>query len=58
MKNNERELNVSFNKSGNGNYTPRIILPIAWIKEMGLDLENRRVKAIFENGEIKIKKLD
>lgn len=54
----ERELNISFNKSGNGTYTPRISLPIAWIREMGIDKENRQVKVTFEDGEIKIKKLD
>lgn len=54
----ERELNISFNKSGNGTYTPRISLPIAWVREMGIDQENRQVKVTFEDGEIKIKKLD
>lgn len=54
----ERELNISFNKSGNGTYTPRISLPIAWIREMGIDQDNRQVKVTFEDGEIKIKKLD
>ena len=58
MEKNERELNITFNKSGNGSYTPRIVLPIAQIKEMGIDSENRKVKATFENGEIKIKKID
>lgn len=54
----ERELNISFNKSGNGTYTPRISLPIAWVREMRIDQENRQVKVTFEDGEIKIKKLD
>lgn len=58
MSDNERELNISFNKSGNGSFTPRISLPIAWIREMGIDQENRKVKVVFENNEIKIKKHD
>ncbi|MPN36095.1 hypothetical protein SDC9_183600 [bioreactor metagenome] len=52
----ERELNISFSKSGSGSYTPRISLPATWIKEMGVDVENRKVLVSFENGEITIKK--
>jgi hypothetical protein len=37
--------------------TSRITLPIAWVKEMGLSPEERDVKLIFENNEIRIKKL-
>ncbi|MGL4731290.1 MAG: PemI [Clostridium sp.] len=54
----ERELNISFNKSGNGTYTPRISLPIAWVREMGIDQDNRKVNVTFEDGEIRIKKSD
>lgn len=54
----KRQLNISFNKSGSGSITPKISLPSTWIREMGLDKENRKVEVMFENGEIKIKKLD
>lgn len=54
----KRELNITFNKSGSGSLTPRISLPMSWIKEMGIDQENRKVEVTFENGEIRIKKLD
>ncbi len=54
----KRKLNVSFNKSGRGSLTTRVTLPIAWIKEMGIDQENREVEVTFENSEIRIKKLD
>lgn len=54
----ERELNISFSKSGSGSYTPRVSLPASWIKEMDIDKENRKVKVTFENNEIRIKKLD
>ena len=52
----ERELNISFSKSGSGSYTPRISLPATWIKDMGIDVENREVLVSFENEEITIKK--
>lgn len=55
---NKRQLNISFNKSGSGSITPKISLPSTWIREMGLDKENRKVEVVFENDEIKIKKLD
>jgi hypothetical protein len=51
-----RNLKISFNKSGAGNLTPKISLPAVWIKEMGIDLENREVEVIFENNEIVIRK--
>ncbi|WP_343101920.1 AbrB/MazE/SpoVT family DNA-binding domain-containing protein [Romboutsia sp. MSSM.1001216sp_RTP31141st1_G3_RTP31141_220114] len=54
----KRNLNVSFNKSGRGSLTTRVTLPIAWIKEMGIDEENRKIEVVFENNEIRIKKLD
>jgi len=43
----ERKLKVLFGKSGNGYLTPRISLPISWIKDMGISQENRNVKVIF-----------
>lgn len=52
----KRNLNVSFNKSGSGSITPRISLPATWIKEMGIDMENREVEVNFENGKIIIVK--
>lgn len=52
----KRELNISFNKSGSGSYTPRISLPAKWIKEMGIDTENRKVIASFKDGKIIIEK--
>lgn len=52
----ERKLNISFSKSGSGSYTPRISLPATWIKEMGIDVENREVLVSFDNEEITIKK--
>lgn len=51
----EREFNISFSKSGSGTYTPRISLPATWIKEMGIDVENRKVLVSFIEGKIIIK---
>lgn len=51
-----RNLKISFNKGGSGSITPRLSLPAIWIKEMGLDLENREVEVAFENNEILIRK--
>ena len=54
----KRELNISFNKSGSGSYTPRISLPATWINEMGIDKENRKVSVTFKDGKIIIEKAE
>ncbi len=54
----KRELNISFNKSGSGSYTPRISLPATWIKEMGIDTDNRKVSVMFKDGKIIIEKAE
>lgn len=57
--NTERILKISFNKSGgtakNG-ITPRLTIPISWIKELGITEENREVIAKLEDGKIIIQK--
>lgn len=56
----KRNLKVSFNKSGGtagkGGITNRITIPTIWIKEMGIDLENREVIATFDGNKIIIEK--
>ncbi len=54
----ERKLNVIFNKSGSGSITPKLNIPMSWIKSMGVSKEDREVIAIFdeEKQEIIIKK--
>lgn len=53
---------VSFNKSGGtarGNaITNRITIPTSWIKEMGIDINNRNVEIIFDGEQILVKKLN
>ncbi len=54
-----RTARVSFNKAGNNSLTPRVILPIKWIREMGLTEDNREIEIIFEDDKtIRIKPLD
>lgn len=53
---NKRDLKITFNKSGAGNITPKISLPALWIKEMGINADDRNIEVTYENGEIRIKK--
>lgn len=54
----ERILNVIFNKSGSGSITPKLNIPMSWIRSMGVSKEDREVQAIYdeEKQEIIIKK--
>ena len=54
----ERKLKVIFGKSGSGSISPRISLPMSWIKDMGLSQEKREVKVEYDENQkiITIKK--
>ena len=52
----ERKVKIIFNKSGAGNITPRVTLPATWIKQLGLNQDNREVKITFDNEKIIISK--
>lgn len=52
----KRKANIMFNKNGNGNLTTRITLPVPWIKDMGLNENNREVLIEYNNEKITIKK--
>ena len=52
----QRKLKISFNKSGSGSISTSIRLPISWIKELGLDQDNRNVEVYFNGDQIIIKK--
>ncbi|WP_447412881.1 hypothetical protein [Clostridium perfringens] len=57
----ERILKVSFNKSGgtagkNG-MTTRVTLPIKWIRYLGINEEDRKIKAKIDGTRIIIEKL-
>lgn len=53
----KRKAKVMFAKAGNG-VNARMIIPIPWLREMGVDSENREVEIIFdkETKEITIKR--
>lgn len=53
-----KELNISYTKSGSGSITSRLSIPISWLKKMGVTQEDRKVEVVFEDNEIRIKKLD
>ncbi|MGL5190596.1 hypothetical protein [Cetobacterium sp.] len=42
-----RDLNLTFVKSGAGNITPRVSLPITWIKHMGMNLDEREIEVTY-----------
>ena len=44
----KRDLKISYNKSGAGNVSARVILPITWVREMGLSQEFPAVIASFD----------
>lgn len=54
----ERILKIIFNKSGSGSITPKLNIPMSWIKNMGVSKEEREVIAKYneETQEIIIKK--
>ncbi len=43
----KRDLNISFQKSGNGK-NARLIIPIPWLRELGITEEERQVELIFD----------
>lgn len=54
----QRELNISFHKSGNGYTTTRLSLPINWVKELGISKDERKVIVTLEDGKITIEKAE
>lgn len=56
----ERILKISFNKSGRGTFTPKIALPISYINDMGITMDDRNVKVMYDENlkEITIKKME
>lgn len=42
-----RDLKMMFSKSGSGNITPRISLPMTWVKHMGMDLDERDIEVTY-----------
>ena len=53
----KRDLNISFQKAWNGK-NARLIVPIPWLRELGITEESRQVELIFdkENNQLILKK--
>lgn len=51
-----KKLNISFLKSGSGSLNSRIMLPITWVRELGLSQEEREVYMYQIGEEIVIRK--
>lgn len=39
---------VSFSKSGSGSLTPRVIVPITWLREMGVTPDDKRINMEYD----------
>lgn len=54
----ERVLKVSWNKSGSGSISPKVLIPIGWLRDMGVNEDDLEIKAIYnrENKKIEISK--
>lgn len=51
-----RKLNISLVLSGQGSITGRLILPTSWLKEMGINENDREVKCYFDGEKIIVSK--
>lgn len=56
---NKKIKNVTFVKSGTGHFTPRISIPIEWVRDMQLDEKNKKVELEYDSTlkEVKIRKV-
>ncbi|WP_349764396.1 hypothetical protein [Fusobacterium sp. SYSU M8D902] len=52
-----KKLNISFLKSGSGSLNTRIVLPITWVRELGLSQDEREVYLYKIGEEIVIRKI-
>ena len=52
----QRDVKITYNKSGRGSLTPRVTLPITWTKEMNLSEDDREVTISFDGENIIISK--
>lgn len=50
----ERILKVLWNKSGSGSISPRVLIPIGWLKDMGVNENNKELKATYNEKTKKI----
>lgn len=52
----ERKLKISFNKGGNGSLCTRLAIPITWIRELGIDENDREVIVKLDDNKIIVEK--
>lgn len=52
----QRNLKISFNKSGSGSMSSSIRIPISWVKDMGISPNDREVLITFNENKIVIEK--
>lgn len=50
----ERTLKVLWNKSGSGSISPRVLIPIGWLRDMGVNEKDLEIKAIYNKETKKI----
>lgn len=43
-----RKLKIIFNKSGDGYYSGKLSIPMAWLNDMNLTPEDREVEVIYD----------
>lgn len=43
----ERILKVLWNRSGSGSISPRVLIPIGWLRDMGISEESKELKATY-----------
>lgn len=52
----KKKKNVIFNKSGSGNLTTKIAVPMSWLTQIGVSQEDREIEIAFDGETITIKK--
>lgn len=50
----ERVLKVLWNKSGSGSISPRVLIPIGWLRDMGVNETSKELKATYNEKTRKI----
>jgi len=52
----KRQAKTLFVKNGNGSYSTRLVLPISWLKAMGVSQEDRLLDISYDGNSITISK--
>jgi hypothetical protein len=57
LKNGEKEVNINFNKNGQGRTGIKVTLPLNWIQSMGITEEKNEAKISFDGKKITLEKI-